>query len=260
MLINPHLPICLLSVSSMAASRARPAMLAAAGPHEQGVLWDVDGTLVDSTKLCLDATNMVLVDAAHAPIDEDAYKFGCRYTTPDRFNMHIGMPVGAAEGARLGTSFDDAYVALVSRRTAGLFDGMDRLLRNLAMRGHPQAALSNAAGAYVRAVVAANELDEAPGERLALFSAALGADEVPAAKPAPDGLLLCCERCGVLPAASVYVGDSPSDGVAARAAGMRSVGVLWGANDEAALRSSFDVLVSDVPALTAALRDALAIA
>ena len=44
---------------------------------------------------------------------------------------------------------------------------------------------------------------------------ALGADEVPAAKPAADGLLLCCERLGVDPASSVYVGDSPTDGQAA---------------------------------------------
>jgi HAD superfamily hydrolase (TIGR01549 family) len=44
---------------------------------------------------------------------------------------------------------------------------------------------------------------------------ALGADEVAAAKPDPDGLLLCCERLGVDPASSVYVGDSPTDGQAA---------------------------------------------
>ena len=44
---------------------------------------------------------------------------------------------------------------------------------------------------------------------------ALGADEVPAAKPAAEGLLLCCERLGVDPASSVYVGDSPTDGQAA---------------------------------------------
>ena len=87
---------------------------------------------------------------------------------------------------------------------------------------------------------------------------ALGADEVPKAKPQPDGLLLCCEKLSVRPEDSVYVGDSPSDGKAARAAGMRSVGVLWGANDETALRDSFDTLAEDVPALILALRGLLA--
>ena len=87
---------------------------------------------------------------------------------------------------------------------------------------------------------------------------ALGADEVPAAKPEADGLLLCCARLGVEPENSVYVGDSPTDGQAARAAGMKSIGVLWGAGEEAALTASFDVVVPDVPELIIALRDQLA--
>ena len=132
---------------------------------------------------------------------------------------------------------------------------------------------------------------------------ALGADEVPAAKPAAEGLLLCCERLSVDPASSVYVGDSPTDGQAAspspspspspsaspsphpkpmarrrnpdpdpgpdpepnqalgqaaRAAGMKSIGVLWGAGEEAALGASFDVVVPDVPELIVALRDTFA--
>ena len=108
-----------------------------------------------------------------------------------------------------------------------------------------------------RAVCAANELDERPGERIALMKVALGADEVPAAKPAADGLLLCCEKLGVEPSLSVYVGDSPSDGKAAAAAGMKSIGVLWGANPKEKLEGHFETLVQDVPALIVALREAL---
>ena len=79
-------------------------------------------------------------------------------------------------------------------------------------------------------------------------------DEVPKAKPAADGLLACCERLGVDPAAAVYVGDAPSDGAAAKAAGMRAIGVTWGANEREKLDGSFDVLADDVPELTRALR------
>ncbi len=53
----------------------------------------------------------------------------------------------------------------------------------------------------------------------------LGADEVPEAKPGGGGLLKCCELLRALPEASVYVGDAPTDGMAARAAGMASIGV-----------------------------------
>jgi len=221
------------------------------------VLWDVDGTLVESTNLAYVATNEVLELNDFAPISIEQYKVGCRYTTPERFNDHTGKPTGDKLGQRLGDEFDAMYVKRVSKQTAGLFSGMEQLLRSLALSGHPQGALSNACGDYVRAVMRANEIDEEPAVRVSLFGVALGADEVPAAKPAPDGLLLCCERLCVSPEASVYVGDSPSDGQAARNAGMQSIGVLWGANPEEKLRDHFDVLAEDVPTLITKLRELL---
>ena len=219
------------------------------------ILWDVDGTLVESTALAFNATNEVLTANGHETVSVEKYKEGCRYTTPERFNFHIGVAEGSAEGARLGAMFDETYVARVSKQTAGLFPGLKELLCSLHEAGHPQAALSNACGAYVRAVMDANELSDVPGKRLGLMRVALGADEVPAAKPAADGLLQCCAALGVEAAASVYVGDSPSDGKAARAAGMRAVGVLWGANEEPALRDHFDVLCLDVPSLMRTLQE-----
>jgi len=221
------------------------------------VLWDVDGTLVDSTGLGFTATNEVLSTNSYRIIDEADYKLGCRYTTPDRFNFHVQQPPGSEEGKRLGDIFDATYVNRVSERTAGLFDGMEQLLRSLALSGHPQGVLSNACGAYVRAVVAANALDEVPGQRIALFGVVVGADEVAEAKPSGAGLLHCCEVLDAVPEASVYVGDSPTDGQAARNAGMLSIGVTWGANKKSDLVDHFDSVVTDVPALIVALRDAL---
>ena len=80
-------------------------------------------------------------------------------------------------------------------------------------------ALSNAAVAYVERVLAVHRLQ-------GHFCVLHGADDVPAPKPAPDGLILCCKELGQDPAHVVYVGDSPSDGLAARAAGMKSIGQL----------------------------------
>lgn len=112
-------------------------------------------------------------------------------------------------------------------------------------------------GAYVRAVMSASKFDEVPGERIAVMKVALGADEVPKAKPHPDGLLQCCTALGVQPTAAVYVGDSPSDGKAASAAGMRSIGVLWGANGREALEGNFDVIAEDTQELSKALQGML---
>merc|ERR1740130_522717 len=91
----------------------------------QGVLWDVDGTLVESTDLAFVATNEVLEANGRPQITIEQYKVGCKFTTPERFNDHTGSPPG--------DEFDRTYVTRVSPETAGLFPGIDRLLRSLAL-------------------------------------------------------------------------------------------------------------------------------
>jgi len=49
-----------------------------------GVLWDVDGTLVESTDLAFVATNEVLEANGFSQITVEQYKVGCKFTTPDR--------------------------------------------------------------------------------------------------------------------------------------------------------------------------------
>ena len=223
--------------------------------HTRAVLWDVDGTLVDSTALGLTATNKVLSEQNFDAVTQDEYYRGCRFSTPDRFNFHLKQPPGSKLGIALGDLFDRTYVSQVSKKTAGLFDGMEQLLRSLAMAGHPQGVLSNACGEYVRAVVRANELDSVDGIRVGIFGAALGADEVASPKPSGAGLLSMCDLLGVDPSLSVYVGDSPTDGGAARAAGMKSIGVTWGANCRSSLEGHFDTVVEDISGLASALYD-----
>jgi len=61
-----------------------------------------------------------------------------------------------------------------------------------------------------------------------LFEAVVGGDETERHKPHPEPLLLAAQRLGVDPADTAYVGDSPFDIRAAKAAGMHAVGVTWG--------------------------------
>ena len=61
-----------------------------------------------------------------------------------------------------------------------------------------------------------------------LFEAVVGGDETERHKPHPEPLLLAAERMGADPAETAYVGDSPFDIRAAKAAGMHAIGVTWG--------------------------------
>ncbi len=61
-----------------------------------------------------------------------------------------------------------------------------------------------------------------------LFEVVVGGDETEKHKPDPEPLLLGAERLGAIPAETAYVGDSPFDMLAAKAAGMYAVAVTWG--------------------------------
>ncbi|KAK3272521.1 hypothetical protein CYMTET_19190 [Cymbomonas tetramitiformis] len=124
--------------------------------------------------------------------------------------------------------------------------GMKELCEHLQKEGCHIGALSNACGAYVVAVLAANGVSD-------VFHPQLGADDVPMPKPAPDGLLQCCQMVDAAPSECIYIGDAPSDGFAARAAGMHSIGVTWGSHERASCESAFDELVDDVQALLEAV-------
>lgn len=210
------------------------------------VLWDIDGTLVESTRLGFEGTNTVLLNNGYAQITEEQYKEGTKYPTPERFGFHVsGNPADLA-GPGLGRQFDELYVTKVSPETVPLFPGLAALLSELLGEGCRLGALSNACGDYVRAVLATHDLQVS-------FECQLGADEVPAGKPAPDGLLQCCAAMGVSPEDCIYIGDAPTDGLAARAAGMRGIGVSWGSHDPEGLSTAFPEVAASVPVLRAAL-------
>lgn len=219
----------------------------------RGVFFDVDGTLASSAKLCFEATVAVLVKNGHAAVTEEEFHAGCRYTTPSRFAWHVTGNTDDPCGEELGRQFDDMYVDMVTIDTAPFFPGIKTMLADVAA-AHPAVrfgALSNACGAYVQNVVKCNDVVDS-------FPVRLGADDVPKAKPNPDGLLACCAALDLGPEACCYVGDAPTDGQAAAAAGMPSIGVTWGSYSAGKVHDNFDVAVDTVEQLRAAIEDVLA--
>ena len=189
------------------------------------IIWDVDGTLANTTTLAFEATNEVLKKHNFDEISLEQYEYGSRYTTPKRFSYHAcGDSEGHKElGEKLGASFDRYYVELVTRETAGLFSSIRNIVERTKSVKH--AALSNACGEYARRVVKVNKLDS-------IFEMSLGADDVSKAKPEPDGIRELCQKLNVDVSNACYVGDAPSDGRAAKAAGcIFSIGVNWGSHD-----------------------------
>lgn len=229
----------------------------------KAILFDVDGTLADSWKLGFDATQVVLERNGIPKITVETYHYGTRYSTPERLARHAGYEPEHSDfekvGNQLGQEFDDFYVSLVSLETAKFYPGIESLLQQLP-RHIQLGALTNAAVRYAEAVLKCNcpvfsqseqtstDLDDSA--IYSRFGSIRGADNVPKPKPAPDGLWTVCKDLDVDPMHCAYVGDSPTDGMAARSAGMKAVGVTWGSHQlDEKQQANFDYVCRSVEEL-----------
>jgi phosphoglycolate phosphatase-like HAD superfamily hydrolase len=228
------------------------------------------GTLADSWKLGFDATQVVLKNNNIDTITEELYHECTRYCTPDRLARHAGLvPEDGDEfqkvGDKLAQEFDELYVGLVSLETAGFYNGIQNLILDLPQsceEGNKHvkvAALTNACVAYAHSVLKINcpvlmsssdTENKEKGGIYARFTSIHGADTVPEPKPDPSGLFQCCSEIELDPKVCVYIGDSPSDAVAAKKADMVAIGVLWGSHPLDSLKKApFDYLCETVDEL-----------
>lgn len=196
-----------------------------------GILFDLDGTLVDTVPARIDAWAVALeeagIPATRAQLEPMIGMDGRR----------LAREVSEAGGQHLGEDEAEA----IDRRSGELFDARNRdprplpgareMLLELDARGITWAIATSSRREQVAASIAALELPAEP--RI------VDGSHVEHAKPAPDLLLLGARELGIAPDASWYVGDSTWDMRAAVAAGMVPIGVLAGAAvDEAALQDA----------------------
>jgi pyrophosphatase PpaX len=184
-------------------------------PRYPVVLFDLDGTVVDSG-------GIILASMRHAAREV----LGRDY--PDDVLMHaVGGPGLEAQMAALDPERVDELVTVYRAHNEPLHeelvccDGMEAVLERLHAEGRRLAVVS-----AKRRVTVELAFEHVPLGHL--FEAIVGGDETERHKPDPEPLLLGAERLGVSPSEAVYVGDSPFDVRAAKAAGMGSVAVTWG--------------------------------
>ena len=200
----------------------------------KAVIWDFDGTLVDSPVAVQAATNAALAEFGHAAVTLDAVKAGMVKATIPRMAWHAGINEGDPQARLLNDAFYRHAVVLFPQ-TAKPFPGIVELVRRLAV---PQAVVTNNLGTMVRETLARIGLRDA-------MCSVLGDGDLPAAKPDPRGAWMAAAACGVAPADCAYIGDSAVDREVARAAGMMAIGVTWGTTPRERMQG-FDLLV-DTP-------------
>lgn len=183
------------------------------------VLFDLDGTLIDTAPDMAAAMNALRVEQSLEPLP---------FTTVRPFVSHganalvrLGFPtVPEPEFAVLRERFLAIYRDGLARETA-LFEGMPELLGELENADVPWGIVTNKPTWLTEPLLEALELRSRVGSLVC-------GDTFPERKPHPRPLLHAASELGIAPQACVYVGDAERDIVAARAAGMRSLVARFG--------------------------------
>ena len=186
----------------------------------RGVLFDLDGTLVDSAPDLAGAANRLRADHGLAALPLAALR-------PMVGSGARGM-VGVAFGVKPGEPrFEELRDAFLAHYEAGLlqstrpFDGVDALLSALEAAGTPWGIVTNKATRFTAPIVAGLGL----ARRAAVV---VCGDTTPHSKPHPEPLLAAARAMGLAPESVVYVGDDLRDAQAAKAAGMPMIAATWG--------------------------------
>lgn len=214
--------------------------MTAAAP--EAVLFDLDGTLVDTAPDLLAAVNALRAGEGLAPMSLAGFRG--QVSRGARAMLAAGIPAFADAGnevqqawvARLLASYGDRVY-----RHSTLFPGVAGLLDGLRRRGIAMAVVTNKPERMAVELLAAMGL---AGD----FPVVLGGDSLAERKPHPLPVLTACARLGVAPQASWFLGDDARDIEAGRAAGSLTVAVTWGYADPAEIAGWQADRVIDDPA------------
>lgn len=181
------------------------------------VLWDLDGTLVDSGTDIVNAANAARESLGMPPLPFDTVRGFVGEGAAKLMRLTVGEDAPAELHARALETFLTHYRERLVPHTLP-YPGIDALVRKLAGR---QSVTTNKPGDMARRIV--QHFDWMP-----LFVSVLGADDVPHRKPAPDMIHQALKRAGARRANAILVGDTVIDIEAAEAAGIDMVAVRWG--------------------------------
>ena len=185
----------------------------------QGVLFDLDGTLLDTAQDMAGALNDLRSEAGLSPLPFAVIRPHASHGSTAMVQVGFGLAPGDAFEA-MRQRFLDRYAARIALETR-LFPGGEELLLALETAGLKWGVITNKPAYLTEPLMAALELTP----RAACI---VSGDTLPQRKPHPAPLLHGAAQAGLNPAACVYVGDAERDVQAARAAGMTALVAHFG--------------------------------
>ena len=185
----------------------------------QTILFDLDGTLLDTLEDLADAVNHILE------------RHRCPQRTLDEVRLFVGNGLGMLMRRSLPAQYSQTVSDLLAEELRTYYTAHSRI--KTAPYAGVRALLETLQAAGAKVAVVSNKADEAVGELCSFYfpglvDAAVGETAGRRPKPAPDAVELALERLHVDKTDAVYVGDSQVDLDTAKAAGLPCIAVTWG--------------------------------
>jgi phosphoglycolate phosphatase len=210
------------------------------------LIFDLDGTLIDSSRDLAISTNAMLRHLGRPEIDEKIV------------NSYVGDGAQVLVRRALGNGAADSEVQAAydffirhyrahSLENTRLYPGIAEALDSLKQAGNTLAVLTNKPVKISRDILAGLKVKD-------MFFRVYGGDSFPAKKPDPIGIETLMKEAASAPKRTTMIGDTSVDIKTARAAGVRACGVLWGFKPETLNDPPADLLASDARQLPELLR------
>lgn len=197
------------------------------------IIWDLDGTLMDTHQDLMDSVNHALV------------KHGMPVRTYDEIRSFVGNGVKhlnelSVPGGIENPFFDEVFADFKShyiqhcQDKTGLYEGIADTLKELKRRGICMAVVSNKLQSGVTELVESKVRTVGKNDAICLkdyMDVAIGERPDMARKPAADMVNKAFEEMGIEKSNAVYIGDSEVDLATARNSGLPCISVLWGFRD-----------------------------
>ncbi len=210
-------------------------------PVYQAVVFDLDGTIVDSVELIVLSFQHAIREVLGREMSrEEAIAWVGR---PLREQMMMFNPELAEELVNVYREFNHRE----HDRMLKLYDGILHLLDGLQKAGVKIGLVTSKSRYTTQMAFDLTGIES-------YFDATVCSDESTGNKPSPDPIIACLKELGADEDGAAYVGDSPTDMQAAHAARVDAIGVTWGVFDAASLAAEKpDVLVHTIPELAEVL-------
>lgn len=188
--------------------------------HAIAVLFDLDGTLIDSAPDLGAAADQMRVERGLPSLPLEHYRPMAGAGARGMLNVAFDLDIDDPRFDTMREEFFVNYARCMTQRTI-VFDGVAELIEEITLRKMPWGVVTNKSSRFTDPLTRAMPL-------FASAKAIVSGDTTPHAKPHPEPLLEAARRLGVAPAQCVYVGDDERDVLAGYAAGMQTVAACYG--------------------------------